>query len=254
MLFRNQTPLLTQYRRDMILIPEGAFLRGGDEGDEKPTKKIMLSAYRIGKTPVTVALYEEFCQATGRTMPEPPVFNSKFEKKDHPIVNVSWDDAKALADWAKLTLPTEAQWEKAARGTEGRLYPWGKAKPAKGLGHFPLWLMPSKDLLNLPRTGTAPVGSFPKGASPYGCLDMAGNVWEWCADWYSGHYYREAPSKNPTGPLLAAAERHPLGPFRVVRGGCWGDITDEFQCSNRGWDPPKKKSDSTGIRLAAPAR
>ncbi|MBB6050157.1 formylglycine-generating enzyme family protein [Armatimonas rosea] len=247
--FRDNTPMLDQYRRELILIPEGEFLRGGTTGDEKPAQKLALGAYRIGKNLVTVALYEEFCRATKRPLPKAPVFNPGFTKKDHPIVNVSWDDARALADWARLTLPTEAQWEKAARGTDGRLYPWGPSKPESARGHFPLLLMRNKNFSNnLPRVGTATVGRYRKGASPYGVLDMAGNVWEWCADWYDEDYYKKSPLKDPTGP--ASSRKH----FRVLRGGGWADFTDKFQCSHRSGATPNTQNDNTGIRLAAPAR
>jgi formylglycine-generating enzyme required for sulfatase activity len=134
-------------------------------------------------------------------------------------VNVSWDGAAAYAQWAGASLPTEAQWEKAARGTDGRVYPWGNAWDASKA-------QCSKEKWGDAKTPAA-VGSFLTGASPFGCLDMAGNVWEWCADWYDAGYYKTASAKNPTGPAT--------GTSRVLRGGSWsGDTPDDFRAAYRG--------------------
>jgi formylglycine-generating enzyme required for sulfatase activity/triacylglycerol esterase/lipase EstA (alpha/beta hydrolase family) len=190
---------------EMILIPAGDFLMGSTDADkladdkEKPQHKVYLDAYYIYKTEVTVAQYRNFCTATGRKMPNAP----NWDWQDtNPIVNVTWNDAKAYADWVGAILPTEAQWEKAARGGDGRIYPWGNTWDA------------SKCVNSTnSKNGTKPVGSFPIGASPYGVMDMAGNAWEWCADWYGADYYKKAPAKNPTGPVT--------GEYRVLRGGSW---------------------------------
>jgi len=185
----------------MITIPAGKFIMGSNDenGDEKPVHTVYLDTYQIGKYEVTVAQYRKFCKATGKKMPEAPRLGWK---NDHPIVNVSWYDASAYCKWAGGRLPTEAEWEKAARGTDGRTYPWGdtwdKNKCANGELHL---------------ASTVSVGSYPADASPYGCMDMAGNVWEWCADWSGGDYYRTSPSRNPKGPSK--------GNFRVLRGGGW---------------------------------
>jgi hypothetical protein len=162
---------------EMILIPAGEFLMGDDDMQDNPRHKVILFDYYIYKNLVTVGMYEKFCQDTGRKMPSAPKipfapsFNPDWSKKDHPIVNVSWDDAKVYCDWAGVALPSEAQWEKAARGTQGRRFPWGDTFD----NSKPQWS---------DADGTASVGSFPAGASPYDVLDMAGNVWQWCADWY----------------------------------------------------------------------
>jgi len=177
---------------------------------ETPQHKVYLDDYWIYKTEVTVAQYRKFCQATTRDRQMPPEPSWGWQE-NHPVVNVTWGDAAAYAQWAGAALPTEAQWEKAARGSDGRIYPWGNdwdgAKCVNSVGG------------NRPR-GTKPVGSLPTGASPYGCLDMAGNVWEWCADWYDAGYYKTAPTRNPPGPATFTA--------KVLRGGSLGFFTPVY--------------------------
>ncbi|MBM3241214.1 formylglycine-generating enzyme family protein [Candidatus Poribacteria bacterium] len=193
---------------EMVFIPEGEFIMGSDKskdslayGDELPQRKVYLDGYWIYKYEVTVAQYRKFCQETGRQMPEEP-----WEwQDDHPIVNVSWYDSVAYCNWAGVELPTEAQWEKAARGTDGRIYPWGEKWDASKCNNY-----------NTGPKQTTPVGSYPAGASPYGVLDMVGNVWEWCADWSDEEYYASAPNRNPQGPSS--------GTYRVLRGGSWGNV------------------------------
>jgi len=201
---------------------------------EMPQRRVQLSAYWIGRTPVTVAQYRRFCAATGKVMPSRPYWGWKA---DHPIVHVSWDDAKAYCDWAGLVLPTEAQWEKAARGTDGRAYPCGNTFDA------------AKCVCSVVgrRTSTEPVGSMPSGASIYGCLDMAGNVWQWCSDWYDEKYYATAPSRNPTGPAS--------GSGRSLRGGSWYSYAPgDFRAACRNYllvvDPTYRGSDD-GFRCVS---
>ena len=190
---------------------------------ETPQHKVYLDDYWIYKTEVTVAQYRKFCQATGRQMPGLP----DWSKDDHPVVNVSWEDAAAYAQWAGAALPTEAQWEKAARGTDARVYPWGNE-----------W--DGAKCVNSTQS-TKPVGGIPAGASPYGCLDMAGNVWEWCADWYDAGYYKNAPARNPTGPATSTS--------RVLRGGSWlTPVPDVFRAAYRFWLNPGDRNDYFGFR------
>jgi len=159
-------------------------------------------------------------------MPESPDWGWR---NDNPIVNVSWEDATAYAIWAGVALPTEAEWEKAARGIDGRLYPWGNTWDGKKCNYF-----------HGPRQ-TTPVWSYPEGTSPYGTLDMAGNVWEWCADWYDPEYYINASTLNPTGPTT--------GSTRVLRGGSWCDEDPVvFRAVSRDNREPDNKERYIGFR------
>ena len=187
---------------EMVYVPAGAFTMGAAEFYNAPTHTVNLSGYWIYKNDVTVAEYKAFCQATGRAMPQAPSWGWQ---DDNPVVDVTWDDATAYAAWAGVSLPTEAQWEKAARGTDGRAYPWGNDWDPSLCVHSASTF---GDL-----GSTKPVGSCPAGASPYGCLDMAGNVCQWCADWYDENYYKSSPASDPAGPES--------GTIRVLRGGSW---------------------------------
>jgi len=217
----------------MLHIPAGEFLMGSnDYAEEKPQhRRVHLDAYWIYKYPVTVAQYRKFCGSTRREMPEEPKWGWR---EDHPVVNVSWDDAKAYADWAGVALPTEAQWEKAARGTDGRTFPWGNVwDPSKC----------NNDVGDKGPKRTTVVGNYPDGTSPYGVLDMAGNVGEWCGDWYDAGYY-DAPRRNPTGP--------PSGGKFVLRGGSWLNLDPTFfRCADRTtFDVPGYRSVYIGFRCA----
>ena len=187
---------------EMIFIPPGPFLMGDDDQDDNPRHTVMLSGYWMYKNDVTVSMYRKFCDETGRKMPDAPSWGWK---DDHPIVNVTYDDAKAYCQWAGVHLPTEAQWEKAARGSVGYKYPWGNDWDGSRLQH-------SNSTFG-DANSTASVGSFSSGASPYGCLDMAGNIWQWCTDWYDKDYWKGDHGKDPSGPSS--------GDSRVLRGGSW---------------------------------
>ncbi len=218
----NQLPTVKVNLKDgaeMVLIPAGEFLMGTSEeqlaalpisyerkwlSNELPQHKVYLDAYYIYKTEVTVAQYRKFCKTTKHAMPKEPSW--KWHDTN-PIVNVTWFDAKAYAEWSCVFLPTEAQWEKAARGTDSRAYPWGNDWDAAKCSN-----RSNSDGEN-EHIGTHPVGSYPAGASLYGVIDMAGNVSEWCMDWYGADYYKNTLVKNPTGPKI--------GKCRVRRGGSW---------------------------------
>lgn len=226
---------------EMVYIPAGAFTMGStDSEEEQPIRKVMLDGYYIYRTPVTVAQYAAFCRATGYRIPK---VIGKPPKRNHPVVGVSYDDALAYCRWASGTkpgsvrLPTEAEWEKAARGTDGRLYPWGNT-----LTHKRLWY--SVDRHGDARD-TKPVGTYPSGASPYGVLDMAGNVWQWCSDWYDLGFYasRQATERNPDNQSVGEKK------YRVLRGGSWkGNDPINFRSAFRDDFDPTKWDDHSGFR------
>ncbi|MDO8588022.1 MAG: SUMF1/EgtB/PvdO family nonheme iron enzyme [Armatimonadota bacterium] len=225
---------------EMVWIPAGQFTMGSRSeqvaaflkehpewkaewfAGEKPQRKVYLDGCWIYKHEVTVAQYRRFCEETGRQMPPEQTWGWRNE---HPVVSVGWDDAAAYAKWAGVSLPTEAQWEKAARGTDGRVYPWGNKWDASNSAN------PSSTSMSSPQ----PVGSYPSGVSPYGVMDMAGNAWEWCADWYDPDYYKTAPLRNPQGPSKGKESAF-FGASHVLRGGSFFDVycVDDFRCASRG--------------------
>ena len=228
--------IIGQDGAEMILIPAGEFIMGSPEGEgdnnEQPQHTVFLDAFYIDKYEVTNAQYKQFMDATGHKAPE-YWDDEKYNQPNQPVVGVTWHDAVAYAKWAGKRLPTEAEWEKAARGVDGRKYPWGnewnssKCNSNVGGDEYKY---------------TAPVGSFPDGASPYGVMDMAGNVWEWCADWYDRNYYSRSPQQNPKGP--------DSGSRRVLRGGSWGYDTDYLRCASRSGSAPADRSRNGGFRCA----
>ena len=207
----------------------------GDEGaddDEKPQHRVTITkGFWLGRTPVTVAAYKRFAQETGNGMPPAPTFNRGWKKEDHPIVEVSWDEAKAYCQWAGGRLPTEAAWEYAARGrTDGLKYPWGN-----DITH---------DYANYDAKGTSSVGSYPTNG--FGLYDVVGNVWEWCSDWYARDYYSDSlpfflPAKDPNGPLET-------GLLRVLRGGSWYSVPGDLRSSGRDWNRSEYRDDNVGFR------
>jgi formylglycine-generating enzyme len=205
-------------------------MMGSPEGvgfpDEHPQHRVTLPGFWIDKTEVTNERYDKFAAAIAKSGDHSKCSPDEPAQRDHapfrlrtggsngprqPVAGVDWYDAYAYAAWVGERLPTEAQWEKAARGTDGREYPWGDD-----------WDSSKCSWSNTGQAVTVDVGSYPQGASPCGCLDMAGNVSEWCADWYAEGYYASSPTKNPPGP----AE----GTERVLRGGCSVNLPD-YLCS-----------------------
>jgi len=221
-----------------VLIPAGEFMMGSPKGvgepDEHPRHKVYLDAYYIGKYEVTIAQYDTFCKKTGHTVPEKPWLT---EEGDHPVVYPTWEDAKAYCDWAGLRLPTEAEWEKAARGGTDTTYYWGD-KPAHDMANF--LGTGGRDKYDI----TSPVGSFPPNG--YGLCDTAGNIWEWCNDWYDPDYYNhefdDGPITNPKGPRR--------GKYRVIRGGSWNYEETKMRPAFRTRLEPKHWYDYNGFRAA----
>jgi serine/threonine protein kinase/formylglycine-generating enzyme required for sulfatase activity len=231
---------------EMVCIPAGGFARGSQEEDkraapsEKPQRSIYLSEYWIGKYPVTNAQYAAFVEAAGHRSPDHWKEGRLPQgEENHPVVNVSWWDALAYCRWlADVTgkpyrLPTEAQWEKAARGADGRIYPWGNR-----------WDSRTCNTHEGGKRHTTPVGAYsPAGDSPYGCTDMAGNVLEWVADWYKDDYYaRSSATHDPYGPAS--------GPSKVLRGGSWSSGRENARCVTRLASSQKTTNFEVGFRCA----
>ncbi|MCD6231729.1 formylglycine-generating enzyme family protein [Candidatus Aerophobetes bacterium] len=232
---------------EMVFIPAGEFLMGSNEGekDESPLHSVYLDAYYIDKYEVTNEEYCRFLNEEGNRSEEGYLrlniddedcrieerggkYYPKKGYERHPVVEVTWFGARDYAQWAGKRLPTEAEWEKAARGKEGKKYPWGDSLAEKKA--------------NYNSTNTLPVGSYPSGVSPYGCYDMAGNVWEWCSDWYNERYYENSPRKNPSGPRE--------GSERVLRGGSFYNPLTLMYCANRFKYSPEKSGSDVGFRCA----
>jgi formylglycine-generating enzyme required for sulfatase activity len=231
----------------MVYIPPGEFSMGSNEySDERPPHTVFLDGYWIGKYEVTFAQYDKYCEESGNKKPG----DRGWGRGNRPVITVSWDEASAYCDWLsnktglEFKLPTEAQWEKSARGSGGRKYPWGDDFPRGDSANFAdkqssiSW---ADENIDDGYTYTAPVGSYPRGASPYGVHDMAGNVWEWCSDWYDSDYYKKSPHKNPRGPET--------GSIHVVRGGSWGSDAGELRSADRRGGRSFDRDVDLGFRL-----
>jgi formylglycine-generating enzyme required for sulfatase activity len=212
-------------------VPEGQFIMGSDIGlpDQMPVHRVTLSSYWIMQTEVTNAQYDHCINAGACTAPANNRWNNS-EFTEHPVTGVTWRQANEYAHWVGGHLPTEAEWEKAARGTDRRIFPWGDE-------------IPGEDQLNYNNSigDTMPVGTYPKGASPYGVLDMAGNVEEWVNDWYAADYYASSPEENPPGP-----ER---GAIKVTRGGSYASIRRDVRSTTRKWASPNSYFSNVGFRV-----
>lgn len=230
----STTRLNPQDNAEMIYIPPGTFLMGSEDGEtnEKPAHKVSMSGFYMYKYPVTVAQYRRFCYQTGRTLPPAPDHDRLWQQMDQPIVNVTWSDAVAYCKWAKVSLPTEAQWERAARGgLEGKAYPWG--------AEFDRSQLRCSKETSGDAGGPSRVGAFP--ANGYGLHDMAGNVWHWINDRYDPAFYKTSVEEDPENP--------PPGQYRVLRGGSWQNFTPKyFRAAFRHFDTPDTRKVGIGFR------
>ena len=236
----------------MVLIPAGAFTMGSNDGlpAERPEHIVTLDAYAIDRYEVSLRLYRKFLQEAQRDAP--PTWDDEAAETvgDRPAVGVSWADASAYCTWAGKRLPTEAEWEKGARGTDGRRYPWGPMQPFVDIANYNrgVWVSEAVTLVNVAggvEGMSVRHGLKEGGRSPYGLHHMAGNAAEWVADWYDREYYVKSPDKNPTGPAK--------GEKKVIRGGSWSDLPVALRASARVSAEPDFQDRAIGFRCAMDA-
>ncbi|MGQ0812347.1 MAG: formylglycine-generating enzyme family protein [Nitrospiraceae bacterium] len=249
----SATDLVGKDGAPMVIVSAGPFPMGVPAGDrdggrdEYPRHEVHVDTYSIDTYEVTNGRYIEFVKATGHRVPHNPKNPTRNlwqgeaiteSLTNRPVINVDWFDAEAYCKWAGKRLPTEAEWEKAAKGNQDRRFPWGNVEPtAKHLNYNQQWIG-EKTLM--------PVGSYDAGKSPYGAYDMAGNVWEWVADWYDPRYYETSPANNPKGPEN--------GTKKVIRGAGWQNETPTVRIFTRVDSDPTVRNESTGFRCAADAK
>ncbi len=264
----------------MVLIPAGEFLMGSAEDgvsfdDERPQRLVSVSSFAIDRDEVTNAQYKQFVDATGHQPPSHPT--ARFTlwhqtvplpgSEQHPVVNVSWHDAVAYCRWQEKRLPTEAEWEKAARGTDSRRYPWGMDWELFSANSASYWANRTIEFKDGDAwkafwvTGdgarvsreyglngevlTLQIGTFPQGASPYGVLDLTGNASEWVQDWYEPYSYLHAPLSDPQGPQGQL--------LKVVRGGSWLKPARNIRVTDRDYALPTDRATGIGFRCAKDA-
>lgn len=233
----------------MVLIPAGAFTMGSNDGlpAERPEHVVTLDTYYIDRYEVSLHLYRTFLVEAKHDAP--PTWDDEAAETvgDRPAVGMGWADAAAYCAWAGKRLPTEAEWEKAARGTDGRRYPWGPMQPFVDIANYNrgVWVSEAVTLAGVAggiEGMSVRHGLKEGGRSPYGLHHMAGNAAEWVADWYDREYYSKSPEKNPTGPAK--------GEKKVIRGGAWSDLPVALRSSARVSAEPDYQDRTIGFRCA----
>lgn len=233
----------------MVLIPAGPFLMGSNDGlpNERPEHTVTLKAYYIDLYEVTAGRYQKFIESARHNLP--PTWDDEVAQAmgDLPAVGMSWNDAAAYCKWAGRRLPTEAEWEKAARGTDGRRYPWGHMQPFVDIANYNRGLWVSEAVTLVPvNSGVEGMsvrhGLKEGGRSPYGLYHMAGNAAEWVNDWYDREYYQKSPDRDPPGPAT--------GDKRVIRGGSWADLPTALRVTSRMSAEPDFEDRTIGFRCA----
>ena len=224
---------------EMVTIPAGPFIRGTEGGgfDEQPQRTIFLDRFSIDRYEVTNHQYQQFVLATGHRKPGLPAryakSGGKMKGTNQPVVYVSWDDAAEYCRWRGKRLPSEAEWEKAMRGSDGRLWPWGNQEQPHGAN----WARVQDG-----HEVSARVGTFSTDKSPYGVMDGAGNVIEWVSDWYNETYYKDSPEQNPPSPEY--------GTYRVLRGGSYTTTGGDIRITSRSKMMPDFRDETIGFRCA----
>jgi formylglycine-generating enzyme required for sulfatase activity len=233
----------------MVLIPAGPFTVGSNDGlpNERPEHTVTLDAYYIDRYEVTLSLYRKFLEVGKHE--SPPTWDDEAATTvgDRPAIGMRWESAAAYCQWAGKRLPTEAEWEKAARGTDGRRYPWGDMQPFVDIANYNrgMWVSEAITLVAV-TSGLAGMsvrhGLKEGGRSPFGVSHMAGNAAEWVADWYERDYYQKSPGRNPPGPAT--------GEKRVLRGGSWADLPSALRVTARFSAEPDFEDRTIGFRCA----
>lgn len=233
----------------MVLIPAGPFLMGSNEGlpNERPEHTVTLQAFYMDRYEVTAGRYQKFLEFGKQEIPPVLDDDAVSSLDDRPVVGVTWNEAANYCKWAGRRLPTEAEWEKAARGTDGRRYPWGHMQPFVDIANYNRGIWVSEAITLVP-VGSGLEGMSVRhglkegGRSPYGLFHMAGNAAEWVNDWYDREYYQKSPDTNPPGP--SAGEK------RVLRGGSWADLPTALRVTARFSAEPEFEDRTVGFRCA----
>jgi formylglycine-generating enzyme required for sulfatase activity len=221
----------------MVLIPAGEFWMGTEDGpqDARPLHRVYLSSYWFDQYEATNARYRQCVEGGGCTLPKDRLLFEDPQQAQHPVTSITWNQARSFCQWQGKRLPTEAEWEKAARGTDGRRYPWGNDE------EIAKRYMKNRHLM-ADTNGAESVGRQVATTSPYGAFDLIGSLSEWVKDWYAEDFYQTSPVRDPQGPSR--------GSFRVLRGGEWNEKSPTIQSSYRGWDDVTYWGPTLGVRCA----